>query len=150
MGYIDFKLLALASIRQLCCDGGSLRLMSSRGLASTTVLHDGTLMDQIDSPIPLTPDSRLRRRTVTHAAAWTIPALSVTIATPATAASVITGSIAFNPVQYRGTLNSAGTAVVFPTLTGVVTLSSGPLPSTVILSFSGPARVAWTSVAMPA
>lgn len=47
-----------------------------------------------------------------------------------------TGSIDFNPTQYRGT--RVGDRVNFPALTGVVTVNGGQLPSTVILSFSDP------------
>lgn len=65
--------------------------------------------------------------------AWTIPVVTVALAT---AASIVTGSIAFSPVRYCGTRD--GDVVRFPTITGMVTVSSGPLPSTVILSFSEP------------
>ncbi|AZZ48862.1 hypothetical protein C5E02_06140 [Rathayibacter rathayi] len=46
------------------------------------------------------------------------------------------GSIAFNPAQYRGTRN--GSRVDFPTLTGTVSVTGGPLPAQVVLSFSEP------------
>ncbi|RFA11689.1 hypothetical protein B7R22_18415 [Subtercola boreus] len=46
------------------------------------------------------------------------------------------GSISFNPTQYHGTRN--GNRVDFPVLTGTVSVTGGPLPDTVILSFSAP------------
>ncbi|NQX06128.1 hypothetical protein HQQ82_13135 [Rathayibacter sp. VKM Ac-2856] len=92
-------------------------------------------------------DTRLRttlptlpRRSVLSGAAWSVPVIAVAIATPAAAASTeagrgpITGTIAFVPVQYRGT--RVGDRVEFPVITGVVTISRGPLPSKVFLNFS--------------
>jgi hypothetical protein len=46
------------------------------------------------------------------------------------------GSIDWNPDQYRGTRQ--GDRVLFPTLTGTVVVTGGPMPSTIILSFSEP------------
>lgn len=46
------------------------------------------------------------------------------------------GSINWNPRQYRGTRTE--TRVNFPTLTGTVAVTGGPLPDTVVLSFSEP------------
>lgn len=72
-------------------------------------------------------------------AAWSIPVIAVAVATPAAAASTdasgaITGTIAFSPDRYHGT--RVGDRVEFPTLTGVVSISRGPLPSKVFLNFS--------------
>ncbi|MCJ1703342.1 MULTISPECIES: hypothetical protein [unclassified Rathayibacter] len=95
---------------------------------------------RLRSTLPTSP--ALPRRSVLSGAAWSVPVIAVAIATPAAAASTapeadkgpITGTIAFTPVQYRGT--RAGDRVEFPVLTGVVTISRGPLPAKVFLNFS--------------
>lgn len=91
-----------------------------------------------DTRLPPTDDA-LRRRTVLSGAAWSIPMISLALAAPAAAASTapsgrITGTIVFSPDQYRGT--RVGDRVEFPPLTGIVTISSGPLPAKVFLNFS--------------
>lgn len=74
------------------------------------------------------------RRTVLASAAWAGPVIAVAAAAPGAAASTETGEIVFSPVQYRGT--RVGDRVEFPTLTGVVTVENGPMPTTVHFEFS--------------
>lgn len=91
--------------------------------------------------------SALRRRSVLTGAAWAAPVIAVAIAAPSAAASTParpatrTGTIAFSPARYHGT--RVGDRVEFPDLTGVVTVSSGPMPASVFLRYSdvSPTRV---------
>ncbi|NRD08972.1 hypothetical protein [Rathayibacter agropyri] len=81
----------------------------------------------------------LRRRTVLAGAGWSVPAVGVALATPAAAASTsatASGTIVFDPNQYRGT--RANNRVKFTPLTGYVTVSGGPLPTRVFITFSEP------------
>lgn len=92
-------------------------------------------MKNADTIVP----GALRRRTLVTGGAWAAPVIALAVAAPAAAASTptrVTGTIAFLPDTYHGTRN--GDQVDFPPLTGILTVSSGPLPLKVALRFSAP------------
>ncbi|MCJ1688472.1 hypothetical protein [Rathayibacter sp. VKM Ac-2927] len=98
------------------------------GPNSVPVAEDGTFVVS-----GVTCPSAVRTGTVLASAdGYTSGAASISVTNP----QPRSGSINFNPVQYRGTRSSD--LVLFPAITGTVAVTGGPLPDTVILSFSTP------------
>ncbi|MCJ1688585.1 hypothetical protein [Rathayibacter sp. VKM Ac-2927] len=75
------------------------------------------------------------RRALVVAAAWSAPVIAVAIAAPGASASTETGTITAAQDAYRGTRN--GDRVEFPVVTGVVTVSNGPMPTMVRIELTG-------------
>ncbi|WP_165909205.1 MULTISPECIES: hypothetical protein [unclassified Rathayibacter] len=98
------------------------------GPGSVPVASDGSfVVDRVTSP------SDVRTGVVTATAdGSTAGTATISVTDP----EPKTGSINFNPEQYRGVRD--GSRVNFPAITGVVTVNGGPLPETVVLSFSDP------------
>lgn len=129
LGYID--LTGSVSASSTGAYPALLLLTYSDGFAgpnSVPVAEDGTFVVS-----GVTCPSAVRTGTVLASAdGYTAGTASISVTNP----EPRSGSINFNPVQYRGT--RSGDRVLFPAITGTVAVTGGPLPDTVILSFSTP------------